>query len=111
MRSQYKVPAVKPKSRTKLLNKLWEQAISQPLQILLNRNIRAGSGQQLPGLSMINSVFAEEILKFFKKFQKLSEIISITSSISDGDIFFSSWKYASYLLKSCFKMMQATMEN
>ena len=75
MRSQYKVPAVKPKSRTKLLNKLWEQAISQPLQILLNRNIRAGSGQQLPGLSMINSVFAEEILKFFKKFQKLSEIV------------------------------------
>ncbi|KAJ8302519.1 hypothetical protein KUTeg_018915 [Tegillarca granosa] len=45
----------------------WENNISSSLQILLNRTSRAGMGGQLRALSIINSLFAREILSYLKK--------------------------------------------
>lgn len=54
-------------TRNKHLNKAWEQTISQPLQVLLNRTSRAGFGSQLKGLSIVNPLFAAEIFSCFNQ--------------------------------------------
>ncbi|VDI65140.1 Hypothetical predicted protein [Mytilus galloprovincialis] len=53
--------------RGKRLNKSWEQTLSQPLQVLLNSNTRAGFGGQLVGLSIVNPLFAVEIFSCFNQ--------------------------------------------
>lgn len=63
-------------SRGKRLNKSWEQTISQPLQILMNRNTRAGFGSQLIALSIVNQLFAAEIFSCFNQEpETLSKIV------------------------------------
>ena len=54
-------------SRGRRMNKSWEQTISQPLQILLNSNTRAGLGSQLVGLSIVNPLFSAEIFSCFNQ--------------------------------------------
>lgn len=53
--------------RGKRMNKSWEQTISQPLQILLNRNTKAGLGGQLVGFSIVNPLFSKEIFSCFNQ--------------------------------------------
>lgn len=74
MTSSYNVSFRVTGSRTKQLNKCWEQTMSQPLQILLNINMKAGFGGQLKGLSMINAVFAAEIFSCFNQPPKTSAV-------------------------------------
>lgn len=51
----------------KRLNKAWEQTISQPLQVLINRNFKARLGGQLMGLSIINQLFSKQIFACFNQ--------------------------------------------
>lgn len=59
------------------MNKSWDQSISQPLQILLNRNTRAGFGSQLVGLSIVNPLFSKEIFSCFNQAPDTTSKIAI----------------------------------
>lgn len=64
----------------------WENNISASLQILLNRTSRAGLGGQLRALSIINSLFAKEILSYLQN--KLKQSISdIMLELLHSDLF------------------------
>ncbi|KAJ8303282.1 hypothetical protein KUTeg_019678 [Tegillarca granosa] len=64
-------------SSKQLPRQCWETRISPSLKILLNRTSRAGLGSQLKALSIINSLFAREILTYLqnKSSQSTSETL------------------------------------
>ncbi|KAK3606490.1 hypothetical protein CHS0354_041441 [Potamilus streckersoni] len=48
----------------------WECCMSAALKVLLNRASRAGLGKQIPGLCIVNHLFAKEIMNYILKSEK-----------------------------------------
>ncbi|KAL3856813.1 hypothetical protein ACJMK2_011530 [Sinanodonta woodiana] len=48
----------------------WESCISAALKVLLNRASRSGLGKQIPGLCIVNHLFAKEIMNYILKSEK-----------------------------------------